>query len=386
MPKIKVLHIITRLDKGGSAENTLITVSTLPRERFELTLLSGPSSDPDADIARFIRDAKIHFVLIPDLVREISLRRDMKAFWQIYRFIKRGAFDIVHTHTSKAGILGRWAAKLAGVKIIIHTPHGHTFYGYFNRLKSIMFLYAERITALITDKIITLTQRGKEEHINYKIAKPEKFIPIYSGIDLKKFKDYQWDSIKEKQRLDIPLDAPLIGTVTRLEFVKGNQYFFSALPGIVDAFPNIRVFIVGDGSQLHSFERYSKERGIEKNVVFLGLCKDIARIVSLLDILVLSSLNEGMGKCLLEAQALGVPVVATRVGGIPEVVKEGLTGILVPAENSPALANAIIGLLRDIELRKTMAQEAKKWVDERFSQEAMVKKIIELYEELIQKN
>ncbi|MEE9118703.1 MAG: glycosyltransferase, partial [Calditrichia bacterium] len=222
MSKIKVLHIITRLDKGGSAENTLLTVSLLNKEEFSTALISGPTIDPDKEIANFIVQKKLDYFLIPELEREINPWKDIKAFWVIFNFIKKEKIDIVHTHTSKAGILGRWAAKLARVKIIIHTPHGHTFYGYFGRFKTKLFIYLERLTGLITDKIITLTQIGKEEHIKYRIAKPDKFVPIYSGIDVEEFVNFRVDIIKEKEKLNIPLNVPVIGTVTRLDPVKGN--------------------------------------------------------------------------------------------------------------------------------------------------------------------
>lgn len=381
--KIRVLHIITRLDKGGSAQNTLLTVSRLNKERFNVTLISGNTNDPDKEIANSIAQKNLNYILIPELAREIGLFKDIKAFWKIYHFVKGKEFDIVHTHSSKAGILGRWAAKLAGVKMIVHTPHGHIFYGYFNWFKTKIFIYLEKITSLITDRIITLTQRGKEEHVKYRIAKPSKFVPIYSGIEIEKFTNPQIDIIREKERLNIPLDVPVIGTVTRLEPVKGNQYFIASLPHIIKIFPALKIFIVGDGKEKAKLECYVKELGLLENVIFMGLSKDIRGILSTFDIFVLSSLNEGMGRCLLEAQALGVPVVATKVGGTPDIVRDGVTGILVPPRNPEALAEAIIKLLKDKFLRENMSKESKGWVDKKFSVEAMVEKISDLYRELI---
>ncbi len=383
MSKIKVLHIITRLDKGGSAQDTLLTTSRLDKEKFDVILISGHINDPDKEIANFIAQKKLDYFLIPELEREINPWKDIKAFWAIFNFIKKEKIDIVHTHTSKAGILGRWAAKLAGVKTLVHTPHGHIFYGYFGWFKTRLFIYLERLTGLITDRIITLTQRGKKEHIQYKIGRPDKFVPIYSGIDVGKFFNFQRDINKEKEKLNIPPDAPVIGTVTRLDLVKGNKYFIASLPDIVKIFPNLRVFIVGEGSEREKLELYAKEFGLSENVVFTGLCKDVRGILSTFDIFVLPSLNEGMGICLLEAQALGVPVVATRVGGIPEVVRENVTGILVPARDSKVMAEAIINLLKNKSLRENMSEEARKWVGSRFSAEAVVEKISDLYKELI---
>ncbi|MFH1783743.1 MAG: glycosyltransferase family 4 protein [bacterium] len=383
MSKIKVLHIITRLDKGGSAKNTLLTVSRLDKEKYDATLLSGHISDPKGEIADFITRHKLDYFFVVDLVRQISLLKDIRAFWKIYRFIKEKKFDIVHTHSSKAGIIGRWAAKLAGVRIIVHAPHGHIFYGYFGYFKNNLFISLERLTGLITSRIITLTQIGKEDHIKYKIAKADKFIPLYSGIEVEKFSGFRANTNEEKKKRNIPQGAPVIGTVTRLDPVKGNQYLISSLSEVVKFFPALKVIIVGGGSEKEKLKRYAIELGLSGNVVFIGLCDDIRPVVSTFDVFVLSSVNEGMGRCLLEAQALGIPVVATNVGGIPEVVRDGLTGILVPARDPKAMAEAIIKLLKDKSLREKMSEAARKWVGYRFNIESMVEKISDLYQELI---
>ncbi len=383
MPKIKVLHIITRLDKGGSAQSTLLAVAGLDKEKFDVTLMSGKINDSDEEIANLLAQKKINCVLIPELVREINLWQDIRAFWKIYHFIKEGKFDIVHTHSSKAGILGRWAAKLAGVKIIIHKPHGHIFDGYFGWFKSNLFIHLERLTGLITDRIITLTQIGKEQHIKYRIAKTDKFVPMYSAIEIEQFSNFQADIMGQKERLNIPLGVPVIGTVSRLEPIKGNRYFIGSIPEVTKVFPALRVIIVGGGSEKKELERYVERLGLSKNVIFVGPCNDIREILSIFDIFVLSSLNEGMGRCLLEAQILGVPVVATKVGGIPEVVRDGVTGILVSSRKPDMMAKAIIKLLKDKSLREKMSEEAKRWVDSRFSLKILVRKLSDLYNELI---
>jgi glycosyltransferase involved in cell wall biosynthesis len=383
MTKYKVLHIITRLDKGGSAENTLLTVTRIDKSRFHSTLASGPTSDPQGKNLASIKQESIDYILIPELVRSINPLKDIIAFFKLWRIIKKGKFDVVHTHTSKAGMLGRWAAKLAGAKIIVHTPHGHVFYGYFNKALSRVFVYLERLTAIITDKIVILTKRGIEEYLQYKIAQPEKFVAIYSGIDVERLKTHQSDKVKEKQRLGIPADSSVLGTVTRLDPVKGNKYLFEALPEIVKSIPRMRLIVVGEGKEKEALARYVREQGCSENVLFLGMQEGIASIVNTFDIFILPSLMEGMGKSLLEAQALGIPVVATKVGGIPEVVKDGETGILVPAKDSHAIAGAVIRLLQDEALRRRFSENAKQWVDKRFSIETMVNDISGLYEQLL---
>jgi len=348
-----------------------------------LTLISGQSHDPQGAIIAFMHKEKIDHVRIPELVRAIDPIKDVIAFFKLWWAISRGKYDIVHTHTSKAGILGRWAAKAAGVKIIVHTPHGHVFYGYFNKVLSILFVFLERLTAIITDKMVILTKRGIGEYLQFKIAPPEKFVAIYSGIDVERFRTYKYDKAAEKQRLGIPADCMVLGTITRLDPVKGNQYLLKALPAIVNSFTRIKLVVVGDGSQKQALEGYVLQNNLSEKVIFLGVRDDIAAIVSTFDIFILPSLMEGMGKSLLEAQAMGIPVIATKVGGIPEVVKDGETGILVPARDAHAIAEAAIKLLQDETLRRKFSENAKEWVDYRFSIETMVKDISGLYEQLL---
>ncbi|MBN2119682.1 MAG: glycosyltransferase family 4 protein [Candidatus Omnitrophica bacterium] len=385
MPKVRLLHIITRMDRGGSSQVTLSTVSRLDKKRFDVTLMSGSLNDPDKEILNILENSGVRLILIPDLVRDISLLKDVKALWRIHRFISKEGFDIVHTQTSKAGFLGRWAAKLAGVRIIIHAPHGHVFYGYFGWCKSRLIIFLEKLTALITDKIITLTQKGKDDHVLYGIAKPDKFIPIHNGINLEEFTDSGKDMVGEKKKLGLPLDCPVIGTVTRFEPVKANRYFIDSLPRVVEKFPNIKVLLAGEGSQRRDLQRRVENLSLSNNVIFMGMRKDIPQVLRVMDLFVLSSLNEGLGICLLEAQAMGLPVVATAVGGVPEVVKDGITGILVNARDPKALAEAIIKILDDNSLRRHMSEEAKKFVKDKFSLEQMIEKISRLYEELLTK-
>lgn len=384
MSKIKVLQIITRLDKGGSAQVVLSIVTKLNKARFDLTLISGQIKEQDQEILNLLANENIAYICVPELKREINIINDVKALFKIYSFIKKQGFDIVHTNTSKAGILGRWAARLAGVKIIVHTPHGHIFYGYFGWFKTQLFICLEKRTALITDRIITLTEIGKQEHIKYRIATPDKFIPIYNGIEIEKFRRLNIDRVKARQNFNIPQDVAVIGTVTRLDPVKGNKYLIASFPEVIKVFPTLKAIIAGDGSEREALQSEVKKLGISENVIFLGECKDISQILCLFDIFVLSSLMEGLGICLLEAQAQGLPVIATKVGGISEVVKDGVTGILVPPRDSNGLAQAIIKLLKDKTLREDMAERAKDWINERFSVEVMVKKVSDLYEQLIE--
>lgn len=383
--KIKVLHVITRLVVGGAQENTVSTVKLLDPEKFETILVSGPSDDDkEGSLESDVISAGINIVIIKDLVREPSLLKDISSLVRLFCLMKKNGFDIVHTHCSKAGILGRMAAKLAGVPIIIHTPHGHVFYGYFNKIVSWFFIVLERFAGLFTDRIITLTDKGKKEHIHYKIAKPEKFITIYSGIDLRHFVENKTDRAFKKKELHLKETDFIIGTIARLSEIKGIGYLINAAPDIVRHIPDAKLLLVGDGPLKNELINLSINLKVDKKVQFLGLRKDISEIISIMDIFVLPSLNEGMGKVFLQVQAVGKPIVATDVGGVREIVKDGENGIVIPPRDSSAIAGACVKLFKNGDLRSKMGENGRASIDHRYSVETMVDNIESLYDEMIE--
>jgi glycosyltransferase involved in cell wall biosynthesis len=396
MEKIKVLHIITRFDKGGSAQNTYLTLLGLKKENFKSCLITGLSLESEMkdeemkskeiDIQR-LESEDIDFIQCPTLVRRLNIIKDLKAFFDIKKLIKKSKPLIVHTHSSKAGLLGRLAAKLAGVSIIVHTPHGHVFLGYFGPIKTRIFIILEKLASRITDKIVALTNREKEDHINLGIANENKFVVIPSGVELKKFKEVPYNEKQNfKKELGIPENSLVVGTTGRLVPVKGPEFLIEAAKYIIPKYPNTYFLFVGDGHLKKNLEKKASNLGIEKNIIFLGWRNDIAEIISVYDIFVLPSLNEGMGRVLVEAMALGKPIVASNAGGIPDLVTHGKNGFLVPPKNPGQLAKYIQILLEDRERRERMGKAGKEMV-ENFSKEKMVEKIAELYKELIiQKN
>lgn len=383
MPRIKVLHIITRLDLGGTFEDTLACVLNLDKSKYEVTLSSGPSTALTRTVMHQLNEAGVRFVEIRHLRRQINIINDLVALFSLFRLIKKEKYIIVHTHTSKAGALGRLAARSARVPIIIHTPHGHIFYGYYGFFLSWLIMLLERFLAYFTDRLITLTHLGKADHVKFGIAPANKIIPIYSGIELDRFGQFNIDIEKRKQQLHLPLDSNLISVIARLAPVKGHRYFLEAAARIIEVIPKTRFLLIGDGPQRKKLTEQVKRLGLTEEVAFFGGCEDVRPFLAISDIVVLPSLNEGMGRILLKAQACGRPVVATRVGGIPEVVRDHQTGLLVPAGDAVALAEAIISLLKDKEKRRAISVQAKRWVDSKFSVEAMVERTANLYQELI---
>lgn len=375
-----IVHIITRLDKGGSAENVLVTCDRLTRTgRYEASLICGKTEFAAGN-------SSCHTVVVPSLVRSISPVNDLKAFWYVYRALRNLRADIVHTHSSKAGFIGRWAAWLAGVRTIVHTPHGHVFYGYeFSSFTSFVYLMLERICVPVTDKLIGLTNGEMNESIGYGVGKAGQWAVIHSGVDYPALKP----GTRERMRAAFgiqPTDI-VVGTVARLEHVKGVTHLVDAAAGFCTrkTGPKVICLIVGDGKERSLIEKQIDELGIRNSVICTGMRNDVFELMSAMDIFVQPSLNEGMGKTIIQAQSVGLPIVGSRVQGIPDAMQENLTGLLVPPADPDALRKAVERLINDEQLRKHMSSAAAAWVNEtidgygRFSVERMVHLLDKLY-------
>ena len=390
MRKIKIIHVITRLDKGGSAENTLLTVRGLDREMYDVVLIRGLSvesnmtEDEAGAVKESLREAEregVRVITVPSLVRRVSPFYDLKAFFALIKILRHEHPDIVHTHTSKAGISGRWAAFFAGVPIIIHTPHGHVFWGYSGRCKTLFYIVLEKLTACITDKIIALTEQEKKDHIHFHIAPEDKFSVVHSGIDLDRFSNLSVDPAAMKRSLEIPEGNLVVGTTGRLTHVKGHRYLIEAASKIMNIRPDTTFVFLGDGELSDELKNIASKLGIEENVKFPGWRPDVAEVMSIFDVFVLPSLNEGMGRVLVEAMALGKPIVASDVGGISDLVIHDRNGYLVPVGDVETLAARIKELLDDFGKREKMGNMGRRYAA-KYSSEEMVKKIDQLYREL----
>ncbi len=389
--KIKTVHIITRLDKGGSAENTLLTVGGLDKEIYDIILIRGLSiesnmaEDESIAVEKSVRDVEgegVRVITIPSLVRRIQPFYDLKAFFALIKILRYERPHIVHTHTSKAGILGRWAAFFARVPVIVHTPHGHVFWGYFGRLKTGIFILLEKISALITDRLVVLTEQEKNDHLHFHIAPENKFSVVHSGINLDRFSNTSVDPAAMKKELEIPEGNFVVGTTGRLTHIKGHRYLIEAAGKIISSRPDTTFVFLGDGELLDELKNMASISGIEENIKFLGWRQDVAEVMSIFDVFVLPSLNEGMGRVLVEAMALGKPILASDIGGIPDLVADGENGYLVPVGDVEALTARIREFLDDPWKREEMGNAGKRYAAN-FSADAMVEKIDRLYRELL---
>jgi len=392
--KYKIIHIITRLDKGGSAKDTIRTVLGIDKEKYEVILVKGPtyeskmSKEGRASLISDLKEAQLKGVKVVNnhfLIRRINPVYDLLALFSLYILLIKERPTIVHTHTSKAGIIGRLAAFLSKVPIIIHTPHGHVFFGYFGFIKIKLFIFMEKITSYITDKIIAVTNREKKDYILFKIANGDKIVVINSGIELNKFKELPFnDKQNFKKELGISENSLTVGTVGRLVPVKGPEFLIEVAKYIISKYPDIFFIFTGNGPLRQDLEKKVLKMDIKENIIFLGWRKDVPKIISIYDIFVLPSLNEGMGRVLVEAMVIGKPIVASNVGGIPDLVIHNKNGFLAPPKNPEELAKYIEILLCNKEKREGMGQAGKE-IALNFSAENMVERITKLYKELLTK-
>jgi glycosyltransferase involved in cell wall biosynthesis len=380
--KVKIAYVITRLERGGSPDVVLSLFQHLDEKRFDKYLIYGPTNNFPPCFDAIKQAYKDRIIFLPSLVRSINPVKDFIAFNFLLNFFKKQKMQIVHTHTSKAGFVARLAAKFARVPIIIHTPHGHVFYGYFNLVMNKLIILLERMLARITDKIITLTEAGKADHVRFKIADADKFVPIYCGINLEKFLHASVDKNLLKERLAIK-EKFVVGTVSRLDPVKGVQYFIKAAKLISERIVDVKFVIVGDGKEKKRLIKLAHALGIKDKILFLGFSDNVEQILRVFDVFVLSSLNEGLGRAILEAMASGVAVVATNVGGVPSIINDQENGILVGSKDFKMIAGGVIHLLENEDLRKTIIKNALSGVKAKFKEEIMFEKTFNLYDELI---
>lgn len=379
--RIRVLHVITRMILGGAQENTLMTAVRLDRSRYDVTLASGPTYGPEGSIEGRI-PAELPFVRLPDLVRDPHPLKDLRALAALSRVIRLGRYHIVHTHTTKAGLLGRIAARWSGTPVVVHTPHGHAFHSFLNTAGSAALVWVERAMARLTDRIVCLTEAERRDHLDLRIGPPERFEVIHSGVELGRFGKVLATQEALRRSFGVSATGPIIACVARLAPVKGVRYLIEAMPRVRGAVPAATALIVGDGPERAELQARASALGLNGAVTWLGLRTDVPEIMSLADVIVLPSLNEGMGRVVVEAFAAGRPVVGSRVSGIQDLVADGETGYLVPSGDPRAIAEAVVRCLQDPERARAMGTSAQRTAAS-FSAERMVAKIDGLYVRLL---
>jgi glycosyltransferase involved in cell wall biosynthesis len=373
---------------GGAQENTLLSVVGLDAmPEYEVTLLSGVDYGREGELLTKAGET-CDLIVLPEMARSINPLADLAALRAIRKVIRKGRYHIVHTHSSKAGVLGRPAARLSGTPVIVHTIHGLAFHEYQSWFVNRIWRTAEKICAPVTDYFVTVCDVMAEKALAAGIGKPEKYRTIYSGMELDWFLNAKLDSAKVRKEFGIPDDAPVVGKVARLFPLKGHDQLMDAAPEVVKRVPNVRFFLIGDGILLEHLQKRAKEYGILENFVFAGLVDRtrIPEMISAMDVVVHTSLREGLARVLPQSLAMGKPCVSFDIDGAREVVIDDYTGYLVKAFDSVGLADKVARLLENSELRATFGENGRTHVDPNFRTEKMVADISELYQILLKKH
>ncbi|MFC1888823.1 glycosyltransferase [Thermodesulfobacteriota bacterium] len=380
--KIKILRIIARLNIGGPAIHTILLTQKLNDSRYTSLLVKGQEDQYEGDMNYLADEKQIDPIVISELGRAISWKDDLKAFWKTYKLIQAEKPDIVHTHTAKAGAIGRIAAKAAGVPVIIHTFHGHVFHSYFSKWQTKVFIWIERFLASFTDRIITVSRKQRREILEYGIGNPDKVITVPLGLDLEKVVNGKSYTGAFRKQFKIPEECPTVGIVARLVPIKGHTYFLSAARKVLDEVPQARFLVVGDGEERDALIKYTSELGIDDRVIFCGFQRLLGDIYRDLDIVVLSSLNEGLPVALIEAMTAGRPIVTTNVGGVSDLVCKNMAAEVVPPKDSAAMGDAIINVLKNLDRYKEKARQCCRHTFERYNIDRLVRDIDSLYREV----
>lgn len=371
---IRVLTIITRLELGGAQRVALYTASHLDPECFDSGLAWGPGDVLDDEAREFAAVTRFE---IADLVRPIAPLRDLRALAALRSSIRRFRPQVVHTHSSKAGVLGRLAARLEQVPVVVHTVHGFGFTPLQSAVKRAAFFRAEKLAARWTDHFVVVSRVNLDRGVELGLWKADRASVIRAGIDLDRFRAHG-DGRDTRLRLGLPDGVPLVTQIGNFKPQKAPLDFIQAAARIAEVMPDVCFVMVGDGPLRGAAQARAAELGLADRIVFSGWWDDVPGLLAATTVSVLSSRHEGLPCAVVESLAAGVPVVATAVDGTPEVIRPGVNGELVAPADPMALAEAVLALLGDDERRRSMAAAAADGLDE-FGRDHMVRKLEELY-------
>ncbi len=382
---VRISHVITRLIVGGAQENTLASVLGLGRiADWEVELISGPTRGAEGSLEPLARAVPGLLHLEPSLVRPVHPFRDILAYLRLRAHFRRTRPKIVHTHSGKAGILGRFAARHAGVPWVIHTIHGPSFGEFQGSLANAVFRGAERAAARVTDHFVVVAEAMAQQYLQAGIGLPSQYTRIFSGFDLEPFLGARRDP-ELAERLGIRPGDFVVGKVARLFRLKGHDALFDEAGAMVRRIPNIRFLLLGDGPWRARFEVMAAANpALAGRFIFAGLVppSEVPRYLGLMDVLVHLSRREGLARVLPQALAAGKPIIALDCDGAAEVCRDGETGFLLKGDAS-GLVDRVGALADSPDLAWGMGERGRAWVRERFSEATMVQALDALYRSLL---
>ena len=385
---MRIAHVITRLIVGGAQENTVSSVLGLnKKEDITVRLYSGPTTGPEGSLESIFTSCSDLLHIVPKLIRPINPFSDYLAYRHLLREFKKFKPDIVHTHSGKAGFLGRVAAKKANVQKIVHTIHGPSFGPYQGCISNMLFKKAEKIAAAHTDHFITVADAMQEQYLNAGIGNRNIYTKIFSGFNLKPYL-IDYNTLEIRNQLGLKKDDFVVGKIARLFNLKGHDSLFKIAPILTKELPNIRFLIIGDGPLKENFKNIAKQINCEKNFIFVGLVPPsrIPPLINSMDTLIHLSRREGLPRALPQAMAAAKPIVALNYDGAREVCLNEKTGLLVEKEDLPELSRSILRLAKDKKLLNSLGQAGRDFVQDKFTLDQLVNSQYQLYQRLFTSN
>jgi glycosyltransferase involved in cell wall biosynthesis len=381
-PATRILRVFSRLNIGGPSIHVVLLTAGLVHRGYDTRLVVGQETSAEGDLRDFALAHGVEPLTLPHLGRAIRPWLDVQALVSVTRLIRRYRPTIVHTHTAKAGFVGRLAAVLMRVPVVVHTYHGHVLSRYFGRREEALYRFLERLLARTSDCLVAVSEAVKAELVRQQVAPPDVIRVVPLGLELASFAG-ELPRGRLREAAHVPGDVPLVGIVGRLVPIKDVPTFLEAAQIVSQQSPKVRFAVVGDGEERAVLETRCRGLGLEERVYFHGWQRDMTSVHGDLDVVVNASLNEGTPVALIEALAAGRPVVATEVGGTPDLLAGGAHGRLVPAGNAPALAAAILETLATPDESLRRAREGRRHVLARHSVERLIDDMDRLYRDLL---
>ncbi|MEX0792940.1 MAG: glycosyltransferase family 4 protein [Pirellulaceae bacterium] len=383
---MRVAHVITRMIIGGAQENTLYNCLDLIREYGdEVLLITGESVGPEGNLLERANATGLPVKLIPSLIRNISPRHDLRAYFEIKRALREFRPDVVHTHSAKAGLLGRRAASGLRIPAILHTVHGAPFHDYQSALPRRFFIACEQYAARHCHHLISVADAMTDLMVQANIAPREKFTTVYSGMEIEPFLHSAPLRDEVRRELGFEPHHVVIGKIARLFHLKGHEYVIEAAKRIVRQCPHARFLWVGDGLLQDRYAQQIRAANLSEYFHLVGLVppSDIPRLISAMDVLMHTSLREGLARALPQALLSGKPTVSFDIDGAREVVIDDRTGYLIPPGDVDQLASRLVQLIEDPTLRLKLGEQGRAHARPLFSHQRMTNQLREIYEHLL---
>ncbi len=386
--EIKILQIITLFSIGGATETVVSMSEGLINKGFAVHIATGPHINSEGSMYETAREKNISVFTFKNLKRDINIFRDLIIIFELSKFIRKGNYDVVHTHSSKAGVVGRIAAWIARTPVIVHTIHGLPFHRYQPEAKKQFFILIEKFSNLFCHKIVAVTETIIDTMVGYSIGIRDKYVMIRSAFDINIYRQDGDDHIQRiRKRFGIKDDDIVIGKIARLSPLKGHKYILNAFIKISKNYPKAKLLIVGNGELEYELKRFVEINNLKENVIFTGLItpEEIPGIIEIMDILVHTSLLEGLARVLPQAIMMEKPIISFDLDGAHEVILNGKNGFLIQPENVDELAERILYLCNNRSLIGEFGKFGKSFLGDEFSSIKMVEKIAQLYSELFSK-